>query len=545
MANIITRRSFLKTGVGGAFTLGLASLLNVPPFLRQALAEGTVGVNGKKLIFLFLRGGNDGVNNIIPVLDPSYHGQRATIGIPKHSTGDGYYTGTGGPATVPGVDPAEPGVVIPLNNGFAGLHPALADLVPLYKSGRLALVHRVGYRSLSRSHFDSEKYWEKATDGTSANRLVGDGIWYRTIVESGWNLTHALSGVSIQSNMPHSLRGAQPMTNLSSVGRYNLLGVAGLSTSTVNGTTVYSDRTKILNKLDAANLEAHPTKDNRELLYNLGVQFRDTLDIFQDPSFQTNDFPDDGLTGYPSTTQLFPINSASDQRGLGSGAYGLMTNIKTCAQILNRTDALICGTEVGGWDTHTAQVTAGSPHLGGHATLLRRVAWAYYSLWKYFKIYGRNGSNPAPGATTSWEDVVIVTMSEFGRTSAENGSVGTDHGEASVMYVAGGGINGGTYGCDLINSPILGGPNWNVGDGTKKGALYGITNSANVPISEGYLKRTIDYRSVLGELIRDHLGATQNQLNRIIPAYANESVEHLLSGGMVSTTPILGELGLA
>src|SRR6185295_8590339 len=119
----------------------------------------------------------------------------------------------------------------------------------------------------SQSHFDSEQYWEKGTDGTSANKNVGDGIWYRTIAESGWNLNHALSGVSIQSNMPQSLRGAQPMTNLSSVGRYNLLGVAGLSTSTVNGTTVYSDRAKLLNKIDAANLDPHPNKDNRDMLY--------------------------------------------------------------------------------------------------------------------------------------------------------------------------------------------------------------------------------------------------------------------------------------
>ncbi|MFM1769206.1 MAG: hypothetical protein RJA22_1735 [Verrucomicrobiota bacterium] len=544
MAHILNRRSFLKTGAGGAFTLGLASLLNTPPFLRQALAEGSIGLNGKKLIFIFLRGGNDGVNNIIPVLDPSYYGQRAQIGIPKHPTGDAYYQGTGGPGTLLGVDPAAPGAAIPLNNGFAGINPALSDLVPLYNAGDLALVHRAGYRSLSRSHFDSERYWEKATDGTSANRLVGDGIWYRTIVESGWNLNHALSGVSIQSNLPQSLRGEQPMTNLSSIGRYNLLGVAGSSTANVNGTTVLSDRTKLLNRIDAAHFQPRPSKDNREMLYNLGVQFRDTLDIFQDPTFQSNNFPDDGLTGYPSTTQLFPINTASDQRGLGSGAYGFMQNIKTCAQILNRTDAIISGTEIGGWDTHTAQVTVGSPHLGGHATLLRRVAWAYYSLWKYFKIYGKNGSNPAPGATTSWDDVVVVAMSEFGRTSRENGSVGTDHAEASVMYVAGGGVQGGTFGCDILNSPILGGPNWVIGDGTTKGSLFSITNSSNVPISEGYIKRTIDYRSVLGEIIRDHLGATQSQLNRIIPAYANESVEHLLSGGMVATTPILGELGL-
>jgi hypothetical protein len=50
---------------------------------------------------------------------------------------------------------------------------------------------------------------------------------------------------------------------------------------------------------------------------------------------------------------------------------------------------------------------------------------------------------------------------------------------------------------------------------------------------------------VLGEIIRDHLGATQNQLNRIIPAYANEATEHLLNGGAVSNTPIIGELGIS
>ena len=61
-----------------------------------------------------------------------------------------------------------------------------------------------------------------------------------------------------------------------------------------------------------------------------------------------------------------------------------------------------------------------------------------------------------------------------------------------------------------------------------------------------YLTRSIDYRSVLGEVIRDHLGATQNQLNKIIPGYANESTEHLLAGGHVSVDnlDIRGELSL-
>ena len=156
---------------------------------------------------------------------------RAVLGIPKHPLGNDHYLDASGPASV-AFDPANPGAAIALKNGFAALNPALADLVPLYNAGDLALIHRVGYRSLSRSHFDSEQYWEKAADGTSANRLINDGVWYRTIVESGYNQNHALSGVSIQSNMPASLRGREPMTNLSSINRYNLLGVATPSGNT-------------------------------------------------------------------------------------------------------------------------------------------------------------------------------------------------------------------------------------------------------------------------------------------------------------------------
>ena len=540
MPNIITRRSFLSSAGRGSVALGLASLMNIPPFLKRALAEGSIGINNKKLIFIFLRGGNDGVNNVIPVLDPSYRGtanaNRNLLAIPTDPSPAVDYAAVTGQADMM---PLEYPYAVRLGNGFAALNPALRDLAPIFNVGDLAIIHRAGYRSLSQSHFDSEIYWEKGTDGTSANRNVTNGIWYRTIIESGWNQNHALSGVSLQSNLPASLRGEQPMTNLSSLSRYNVLGVYNASGST------NVDRIKILNALDTAYLQPFPAKDNRDLVHTLGVQFRDTLDIFQDPAFQQNTSVDEGGL-YPDGTMLFPTTTQQDvaipgtspvQYRVGSNGYGFIGNIRTCARILNSTDAIITGTEIGGWDTHTAQVST-APHMGGHAGLLRRVAAAYYGLWRYFTLYGKGGVHEIPGAKVGWNDVVVVTMSEFGRTSLENDSMGTDHAEASVMYVAGGGVNGGVFGCDQINNSKLGGPNWSIGTGGKNGTLY----SSNTNI--GYIRRTVDYRSVLGELIRDHLGATQNQLNRIIPAYANEAAEHLLSGGMVGTTPIIGELGI-
>jgi uncharacterized protein (DUF1501 family) len=530
MANVITRRSFMKAGAQASIAAGLASMVNLPHFLQRALAEGNIGLSGKKLLFLFFRGGNDGINNLIPINDPGYLFHRPTIALPKDPAV--LYDVITGQADVPGL--IQP-YAINLGNGFAALNPNLYDLAPLFNTGHLALLHRVAYRSQSRSHFDSEKYWEKATDGVSTNnRNVNDGVFYRTIVESGWNRTHALAAVSIQSNMPQSLRGVEPMTNLSSINRYNLLGVSGNTVAT-NGITVAGDRLKLLNAIDAANTRAYASKANREMILSLGQAFRDTLDIFQDPAsgFARNDFVDtDGK-------HLFPISAATDEKGLGGGAYGFFQNLKSAAQVLANTDAIIAGTEFGGFDTHTGQVTVGSPHLGGHANLLRRIGWAFNSLWKFF-------SNPAYSPNVRWEDVVVITLSEFGRTSAENASVGTDHAEASVMYVAGGSIKGGVYGCDTNINPVINLPNWTpcteVPGTTPTVAKDGSMFAANTNV--GYLRRTIDYRSVLGELIRDHLGATQAQLNRIIPAYTNEGVEHLKSGGMVATTPIIGEVGL-
>jgi uncharacterized protein (DUF1501 family) len=130
-----------------------------------------------------------------------------------------------------------------------------------------------------------------------------------------------------------------------------------------------------------------------------------------------------------------------------------------------------------------------------------------------------------------------VTLTEFGRTTIENTTLGTDHAEAGLMLAAGGAIKGynttpgrsGVFNCSP-SDPLP----WVTGS---SGSMFGVNGR--------YLKRATDFRQVLGEIIRKHLGATQNQLNRIIPGYAIESTEHLLAGGnSIDGTPIRGELGL-
>ena len=88
-------------------------------------------------------------------------------------------------------------------------------------------------------------------------------------------------------------------------------------------------------------------------------------------------------------------------------------------------------------------------------------------------------------------------MTEFGRTSRENGSQGTDHADSSVMLLAGGGVNGGVYNCDATT--------WKAGDMFSK--------------SGRYLARKTDFRAVFGEIFTRHFGDAPALLDEIMPGY--------------------------
>ena len=551
--NLITRRGFMDRSLKIGLGVALATLTDIPLVLKRALADGMIGGNGKKVLFIWLRGANDGLNSVIPLEDTAYASSRSTIEIPRN----GLYTTSGGLCNFTPSGTSNPtfdanGYAIALNNGFAGLHPSLKFLAPVYNAGELALIHRVGYPNQSRSHFDSQIYWE---NGTPNNKLVPDGIFYRAMLQAILNQTavnSGLTGVSIQSALPLILRGNQAaMTNLTDPTRYNLLGIP----NTTDGNT----------KADRALKEASDfpfsSKIARQVIDAQYGNLNTTLQVFASIDFSEtgNTFVDDVVTDGDAPYYLFPTSSTKNGGGnmngrvndstkyvVDTGAYTTFGNIKAAALILNKTDAIIAGTEFGGFDTHNAQ---GGP-TGTHANLQRRIAWAMYGLKKFFTKYGKGGSAEMPGAKVNWNDIVVVTLSEFGRTTKENGSAGSDHAEAGVMFVAGGNIKG--YGkpdpATLVNRTsgvFCCGPDasesyngyavpWNTGT---SGTMFYGTN-------KNYLKRAVDYRSVLGEIIRDHLGASQSQLNTIIPGYANTN-ERLAGGGAgLDGTTIAGELNL-
>jgi uncharacterized protein (DUF1501 family) len=484
--NILTRRTFLERSLQVALGATASAFLNIPAFIQRAMAQGTIPQRNKKILFIFLRGGNDGLNTIIPWGDGAYNKTtRPTLYLPPPD-----------PLTsVSGRIPTTPDLTrgVDLGNNFAAIHPGLAVLKPVFNDGQVALIHRVGYPKQSRSHFDSQRYWE---NGMPSKNLTSSGIFYRAIANTGLAVGRKFPAISLEGSDPLLLRGPAPLTiNLADPSRYDMYGVAG-----------NSDKQKLLSLITAEYRIPYPEKDNRELLFQTGVGLKDAIDLIKTIGLTANSFFDtDG------TTHLFPIDGASNQKAFTSSSYGYFKNIKTAAQILASTDAIIAGTSLGGFDTHNNQGAL----TGGHSDRMKWLGWTMYALRKFF-----TNVNP-----TLWDDTIVVTLSEFGRTTKENGNQGTDHAEAGVMFVAGGKVKGGVYQCSNDS--------WTVGP---SGSMF--------QVNQRYLKRSVDYRSIFGEIIRDHLGATPAQLATVIPGYG-DARESLQNGGVtLDGTRIVGELGI-
>lgn len=179
---MITRRTLLKTG---AVALSAFFL----PRVRRASAAARTPV----LVALYLRGGADGLNLVVPAGDPAYYASRPTIQVP-------------------------PGSELPLD-GFFGLNPVLAPLLPLYASGALAFVHAAGSPDPSRSHFDCQDFMERAAPG-DRSRLDGWLARYLAVAGGG----HAIAGVTLKNARAKALQGAAPSLAFASLGAFALAG---------------------------------------------------------------------------------------------------------------------------------------------------------------------------------------------------------------------------------------------------------------------------------------------------------------------------------
>ena len=432
------RRDFLKAGGLTGLAVGL-NTFSPGIFHRRVLAAPNL--SKKKLIFLFQRGGNDGVNTVIPRGDPEYNSiHRPTLFI----------------------DPAE---ALDLGNGFAQLHPQMQSMLDIYNHtsltgiagpGNLAAIHRIGYAGQSQSHFDSQQYWENGLPGQPDRE---EGMIYRQVAKTLDPTNNHFVAASLSSSQMVALKGSLPLPTLSDPANFKFSG---------NPSRV----SKFLGSLPSApsgpggkgflglygGPRDFPQKPYRDTVYSTGVVLAEAVQVVQSAV--------GGGTYTPANGAVYPTGDFGDK-------------LRSVAMLLKRTPVQVLGVNIGGWDTHTDQGSTNGPH----GDLLRAVADGFKALYLDLQ--------------EQWQDLVIVTLTEFGRTSIENDSLGTDHAYACVSFVAGGGVRGGVYNC---------GPGtWAPGD------LFSQDSR--------YVRHRTDYRAVFAEIFMKHFGDDRALLNEVIPGY--------------------------
>src|SRR5881275_1058800 len=257
---MIDRRIFLKSSGLALVAGGLVP--NV--FVKMA---GAATTNGKKtLVAIFQRGAVDGLNVVVPYGEKAYYDARPTIAVPR-------------------------GDVIDLD-GFFGVHPSLAPLVPYFKDKSTAFVHAVGSPDATRSHFDAQDFMESGTPGV---KITEDGFLSRALAA---RKPSPLRAVAIGQTMPRILSG-----------KANALAIADIASFGVHG--------------------------------DVGDAFR---------SMYKDAFEATRVLKAADPTKLQPENGAV----YPPGPFG--NSLKQIAQLIKANVGLeVAFTDVGGWDTHAGQ----------------------------------------------------------------------------------------------------------------------------------------------------------------------------------------------
>ena len=328
-------------------------------------------------------------------------------------------------------------------DGFFGLHPAMSALKPLWDARQLAIVHAAGSPDPTRSHFDAQDFMESGTPGVKSTE---DGWLNRALVATGDpQKDAAFRAVALGTALPRMLSGQAPAL---AVGNVNDFGVA------------------------PRNPQAQPLANTFESMYAASVDA-----VLHGTAQETFD----------AVKMLKAADPAKYRPAAGvvypKGRFG--DALKQTAQLVKANLGVqVAFTDIGGWDHHVNE-GANDGQLG---RLLKEFSASLAAFWQDL------------GALAA--ETVVVTMSEFGRTARENGTRGTDHGHANVMFVMGGAVRGGkVYG------------RW---PGLANEQLY----------EQRDLALTTDFRQVMAEAVARQLGNPRPE--RVFPGFRNPGFLHLL-----------------
>lgn len=312
-------------------------------------------------------------------------------------------------------------------DGFFGFHPQLGGLYEIYQQGDLAVLPAVHYQNGNRSHFSSQDFIESGVP----NQRLEDGWINRYLSLTPQN--NDLRALSFDS-MQHALRGDVPVMTLKSL--------------SFDGDFDATSRA-VLEQV----VQGFPTTNHSRSL------------------LQRN-----GLLALSSITSISPFSDSSYTPANGAiypdTLYG--HQLKDVARLIKAGVGLeVAAVSNENWDDHANQ----GGDVGNQASRLAEFSAGIAALYRDL------GSAMA--------DVVILTLTEFGRTVEQNASQGTDHGNAASWMVIGGSVNGGIYG------------EW---PGLYPEQLY----------LQRYLAHTIEFTDIYAEILTHHLGVS-NGLSHILP----------------------------
>jgi len=320
-------------------------------------------------------------------------------------------------------------------DGFFGLHPRMATLKPLWDAKQLAIVHACGSPDGTRSHFDAQDYMETATPGVKSTQ---DGWLNRYLHAREHADATPFRAVALAPQMPRSLQGLEPALAMGQIGQFGIR--AGQATDMVQ-----------------ASFESEYAAAADTVLNRTGGQAFDAMRMLKaaDPA----KYQSENGAEYPRS-------------GYGEA-------LRQIAQLVKADVGLeIAFAEAGGWDTHVNQGSSAG------------------QLGTRLDDFSRGIAALARDLGDRMSDVVILTMSEFGRAVAENGNRGTDHGHGNAMMIIGG---------------------QNVRGGKVYGRWPGLAREQRYDGRD--LAVTTDFRSVFAEVVRGHLGV--NDTRTIFPGFAD------------------------
>jgi len=356
------RRLFMRNG---ALAMFAATIGGVPGFVARAANSKKIWMPYKKnkvMVCIFQRGAMDGLMAVSPYADPNLKIMRPTLYMSPAQT---------------------EGAAIDLD-GYFSLHPGLASFNPLFKEGRLAIVHGVGSPNNTRSHFDAQDYMES---GTPFNKGTSSGWLNRAVGLLGHEGT-PFRAVSVTSALPRSFYGDNEAIAINNLQDFAIQ---------MRGNPMGAN-------LAAKSFEDLYDQTSSQILNKTGKESFDAMKMLNVNNIK-NYQPANGVV-YPNSQ--------------------LANSLKQIAMLIKMDVGLeVAFAESGGWDTHFNQGTTN----GILARNLKDFSDSIAAFWKDMDAYQ--------------DDVTIMTMTEFGRTVHQNGTGGTDHGRASCLFVLGNDVLGG------------------------------------------------------------------------------------------------------